>query len=68
VEERAVSASLKDVEYLKRAVRRLVKSELSWADANGDRGQPSDYALIGAELEAARAQYARALGRLEGRK
>lgn len=58
-----MSASVKDIEYLKRAVSRLVKASIaeSWIGAK----DPEDHAAIEAELIAARAQYARAIERLK---
>lgn len=57
-----MSASIKNMTYLKAAVKRLVTAEVqySWKGAL----HPEDHAAIDKELREARAQYQRALLRL----
>lgn len=58
-----MSASIKNVEYLVRAVRRLVQAKVM-EERIGQRGPLADAPAMKVELEAAEKQYTRALARL----
>jgi hypothetical protein len=56
-------ASIKQMKYLRFSVTRLIKAEIA---ASWKGGQPpEDHAAIDTELKVARAQYQRALKRVE---
>lgn len=58
-----MSASIKNIEYLARAVRRLIAAKVM-EERNGQRGPLAERPAMEAELKSAEAQYSRALARL----